>query len=414
MKVIFINRFFHPDHSATSQMLSGIAFGLAAAGHDVRVITSRLRYEGAGAPLSAREKIEGLDVTRIWTTRFGRARLLGRSLDYVTFYMSTALALWRLARAGDVVVVKTDPPLLSIVAGPVVRWRRARLVNWLQDVFPEVAEGLGMGGRGPKAFGMRQLRRLRDRSLRQAERNVVLGERMAEIITEHGASRAGLRIIPNWSDGRLVTPIPHEANMLRREWGLADKFVVGYSGNLGRAHDIATMLAAIERAAAIGDHAQGPRIAWLFVGGGAQTDKLRQEVETRGLTSVVFKPYQPSERLAESLSAADVHLVSLRPSLEGLIVPSKIYGILAAGRPAIFIGAADGEIARLLSSTGTGATVAEGDGSGLADTVIGLARDPIRAGTLGRRARQVFEERFDLPKAQAAWKRMMDELRRPA
>ena len=144
MRVIFLNRYFYPDHSATSQMLSDLALFLAGAGHEVCVVTSCQRYDDAAAVLPSRERIAGVEVLRVRTTRFGRDNLVGRAADYATFYLAAGWWLWRIARAGDVVVAKTDPPLISVVASFVARRRGARLINWVQDVFPEVAEALGV------------------------------------------------------------------------------------------------------------------------------------------------------------------------------------------------------------------------------------------------------------------------------
>ena len=145
--VVFVNRYFSPDISATSQMLTDLAFGLARRGWRVRVVTSRQRYDDPGARLPPREILDGVVVDRIPTTRFGRTSLFGRAIDYLTFYLSAAWTLLRVIREGDVVVAKTDPPLLSILTTPIVRLRRAIAVNWLQDLFPEVATGVGLGQR---------------------------------------------------------------------------------------------------------------------------------------------------------------------------------------------------------------------------------------------------------------------------
>ena len=136
-RIVFINRYFYPDHSATSQMLSDLAFFMASAGHEVCLATSCQRYDDAAAVLPARERVDRVEVHRVRTTRFGRDNLLGRAFDYAIFYLAAGWRLWRIARAGDVVVAKTDPPLISVVAAFVARWRGARLVNWVQDVFPE-------------------------------------------------------------------------------------------------------------------------------------------------------------------------------------------------------------------------------------------------------------------------------------
>src|SRR5262245_4927732 len=225
-------------------MLSDLAFALADRGQAVCVITGRQRYDAPTERLPARGTVKGVSVHRLWTSRCGRANLLGRAVDYATFYAAAAWSLWRLARRGDVVIAKTDPPMLSLIAAPVCRLRGARLVNWLQDIFPETAEALRIGGRGAKAL-FRVLRWLRDRSLKAAHTNVVLAERMAERVCGLGIPAERVRVIANWADGKAIEPIEREANSLRAAWGLADAFVVGYSGNLGRAHEIETLLEAM-------------------------------------------------------------------------------------------------------------------------------------------------------------------------
>ena len=242
--------------------------------------------------------------------------------------------------------------------------------------------------------------------------NVVLGERVAARLIDQRISPSRIRQIPNWANGAQIWPIEHVTNPLRASWNLSTKFVVGYSGNLGRAHEIDTLLGAISALETPSSSAlTSPRqIVWLFIGGGALTGRLKAEVEHRGLKSVMFQPYQSRARLAESLSVADVHLVSLRPVLEGLIVPSKIYGVAAAGRPAIFIGDSDGEVARILARHYCGLTVPMNEFAALADAILDLARQPDRCRRLGRNARAVFEASFDLPKAVEAWEGLLGEV----
>lgn len=418
MNIIFLNRFFYPDHSATSQMLSDLAFDLAAGGTSVAVITSRLRYDEEGVRLPPRETVKGVDVRRVSTTGFGRHNLIGRAVDYLSFYVMSAWALWWLASRGDIVVIKTDPPMLSIIVRPIARMRGAHVVNWLQDIFPEVATALGVGAgkAGGALFGL--LRRLRDASLKAADRNVVLGERMMERLTQLGCAARNIRIIPNWADGTLIRSVEPAGNNLRHAWQLDGSFVVGYSGNLGRAHDIETFLAAIaiterqtaaagtgvvrKHETAAGEPETRP-VRWLFIGGGAQYAALAEGARRRGLSSLTFAPYQPRERLAESLSSADVHLISLKPELEGLIVPSKLYGIAAAGRASIFVGDSDGEVARVLLRNRAGVTVAQGDGAALAQAVLTLAADPEHCRELGDNARDAFEREFNRAVAVRRW-----------
>ena len=422
MKLIFLNRFFHPDHSATSQMLSDLAFALADRGHQVTVIAGRQRYDAPAAMLPARETVGGVSIYRVWTSRFGRASLIGRTSDYATFYLSAAWRLWRLAEPGDVVIAKTDPPMLSVITLPLCWRRKLKLVNWLQDIFPETAHALGVGGRLAR-LPFRLMRWLRGRSLKAADANVVLGQRMAQRVASLGVAESRIRIVPNWADGANIAPVEPARNALRQEWQLGDAFVVGYSGNLGRAHEVDTLLEAMtileEQARATtapdisargGFGAPPHPLLWLFIGSGAMLDVLKAEVSRRRLTSVRFMPYQPKERLAESLSAADVHLVSLRPELEGLIVPSKFYGVAAAGRPTVFIGDEDGEIARLIAQHKCGQTVAAGDGEALARTILDLAGNPDLCRWMGQRARRAFEAELDKPLALARWERLLREV----
>lgn len=400
MRLVFVNRYFYPDHSATSQMLSDLAFGLARQGHDVIVITSRLHYDDTTAALAAAETIRGVRVRRVWTSRYGRSSVILRAIDYLTFYLSAVWVLFEMVRRDDVVIAMTDPPAVSVVAALVCKARGARLINWLQDIFPEVAEALAPISRAAKAV-LQPLRIMRNASLRSAERNVAIGALMAERLQSLGVDRERIAVIQNWSDVEAIRPIAHPQNKLRADWKLANRFVIGYSGNLGRAHDIETLLSAIAISATLPPGAR--EIQWVFIGGGAGYDRMKREAENCGFNNVSFYPYQPRDMLAESLSAADVHIVSLKPELEGLIVPSKFYGIAAAGRPTIFIGCPHGEVAREIASYDCGASVTIGDAHALIETIIAMAQDPARCAAMGARARAMCEEKFSQTRAVEMW-----------
>jgi glycosyltransferase involved in cell wall biosynthesis len=368
-RVVFVNRYFHPDHSATSQIASDLAFHLASRGWEVEAICSRQRYDDADAKLPKREVVRGVTITRIATTRFGRSFLPGRAIDYLTFYANAFFAMLR--RRRSIIVAMTDPPLLSVVAAMASR----NVVNWVQDLFPEVAEALGLRA-------LRVLRPIRDWSLRRAKRNVVLGELMAARVPK-------ATIIHNWADERLA-PVEDRQSCLSGQAGLP-VLHVGYSGNLGRAHEVDTMLAAMRML---------PEVRFVFIGGGAQLERMKREAPP----NVEFRPYAPRERLAESLSSVDAHFVSLQPSLEGLIVPSKFYGVIAVGRPVIFIGARDGEVARLIEQCRCGVIVEPGDVEGLVRAIKSIDRE------MGPRGRAMYIERFAPEHAFAAWERVLQEV----
>jgi colanic acid biosynthesis glycosyl transferase WcaI len=402
-RLIFVNRFFFPDHSATSQILSDLAFHLASAGREVHVVTSRQNYDDPRAALPDQEIINDVRVHRLASTQFGRSALLGRAIDYVSFYRSVRRRLAELARHGDTVIAKTDPPLLSVVAMPPVHRNGARLINWLQDIYPETATVLGVPlMRGPVATS---LAALRNRTLRHAEATVVVGDLMARRVASLGAPAASIHVIANWCNDQDIRPITPDENPLRREWGLAGKFVLGYSGNLGRAHEYGTLLGAAER---LRDDA---RYVFLMIGGGKRFEELATVVKQRRLDgSFRFMPYQEQPTLPYSLSLPDVHWLSLNPKLEGLLVPSKFYGIAAAGKPIIFIGDKDGEVARLVRQHGCGLVIAPGDAGMLIDALRQWINTPAMIAEMGLRARAMLDAQYARQQGLARWRALLEGL----
>jgi colanic acid biosynthesis glycosyl transferase WcaI len=394
-RVVFVNRYFAPDQSATSRMLSDLAFRLADHGVAVAVVTSRQLYEDPRAALAPYEVINGVTVHRVSTATRGRSRLIGRALDYVSFHAAAGMHLLKILSRGDVVVAKTDPPLISLVVAHAASLRGAVLVNWLQDLFPEVAVVLTPGLL--PSWLQHLLTGARNRSLRRAAMNVVLEDGMRRRLVSAGIDSSRIRIVPNWADPVSVTPQVTATSLTRQRLGLGDRFVVGYSGNLGRAHEFETLIAAARLLR------NDPGIVFLITGGGAKADALRAAVRAEGLDNFFFQGYQPAELLSDSLAAADVHLVSLLPALEGLIVPSKVYGILAAGRPALFVGDPTGDLARILTAQDCGVAVAVGDSERLAREIRVLRDSPHRLECMGAKARELAVSRYTSEHAVAEW-----------
>jgi len=400
-RLIFVNRYFHPDHSATSQMLSDLAFALASDGENVAVIASRQLYQRADARLSARERVHDVEVYRAGTTRFGRAGIIGRAVDYCSFHVTAAITLMRVARRDDIVVAMTDPPLMSVTAAIVAQFKRFCLVNWLQDLYPEVAVHSGIAlsdgwlGRG--------LRWARNRSLGAAAANVAIGEQMALRLERESIPSGRIATITNWTDDLGITPAGRD-NPLREDWGLEDKFVVGYSGNLGTAHEATAILEAAERLKNRTD------ICFLIIGGGSRLSDLQREVRAKNLSNFVFKPYQPRQLLPMTLTLPDLHWLSLRSEFEGLIVPSKFYGIAAAGRPMILIGAETGELAKLIRTRTCGYAVAPSESERLAKLIADLADAPMMRAEMGKNARRLIEAEYSMAASIGKWRALLSHL----
>lgn len=402
MKLIFFNRFFFPDLSATSQILSDLAFHLAAQGHDVHVVTSRVPD---GEAELAKER--GVTIHRVSEAPSGPHSLLHRARAYVAFYFGARKLAASLISPGDIVVLKTDPPMLSSAVGPIAVRKRAILVNWLQDVFPEVAERYGIPGTGGLTGGL--LRRLRNRSLRMATRTVVIGDQMAEHVKALGAVAPDkVEVIHNWANGELIRPVMADANTLRKKWALDKTFVIGYSGNLGRVHEFDTLLGAAKLLKKEQD------ICFLIVGHGPRHGEVVKRAVDDRLSNVRFEPHQDIDSLSESLCVADVHVSTLSPDFEGLVHPSKLYGVMAAGRPTLFIGDVKGETARILAETDAGLTVQTGNCEELAAAIVRLRDDPRRCQTMGEHAREAFQLKYDRPVALAKWEALLNGVGAPA
>ncbi|MGK9168519.1 glycosyltransferase family 4 protein [Inquilinus limosus] len=398
MKIILANRYLYPDESATSRMTSSLAFALARKGLAVRGLTSRHFHNDRSRRLSARETINGIAIDRLATSGFGRDRLWGRALDYISFHLSAALWVLRHAKPGDVCVVCTDPPLLSVTLALPLRLKRARMINWLHDLFPEVALELSVVRRG---WAGRLALALRDWSLRQAQCNVAPIDRMARFLERRRVPAERLAVVHHWSDGAAIQPIPREANPLRQDWQLGDAFIVGYSGNFGRAHEFDTILGAAARLKHRDD------IRFLFIGGGHRRAAIEAEIRAKRLDNIILKPLQPRELLAESLGLADIHLVSLLPPLEPFVIPSKFYGILAAGRPTLFVGDPDGEIGGILRRHRCGHAVAIGDSETLARHILELREAPEQLNELAANARRFFETDYTEGRGCREWTELL-------
>jgi colanic acid biosynthesis glycosyl transferase WcaI len=277
--------------------------------------------------------------------------------------------------------------MLGVLALLAAKRRQSHLVNWLQDLYPEVAMRLGV----PFVNGNlgHALTRVRDASLRSANANVVIGERMAANLGAFGITADRIRVIPNWCDDTAIRPTPESSNPLRGAWGLEGKFVVGYSGNLGRAHEFETILGAASRLRS------EPGIVFLIIGGGHFVEAFSRRVKELHLDQKFqFLPYQDQATLNYSLGVPNLHWISLKPELEGLIVPSKFYSIAAAGRPMVVIGASDGELETLVQRHHCGYVVEPGDSAALADLLKRLARDSSVLPEMGIAARTMLDAHF--------------------
>jgi glycosyltransferase involved in cell wall biosynthesis len=389
MRICFFNRSYWPDQAATGQLLTELAEDLVSRhGCEVTVVAGRALNPAAAdggrwRPVQ-HEQRHGVAIVRANGTTFRAKRFTGRAANYVSYLGSAALASRGLGPQ-DVVVSLTDPPLIGRIALGAARRRGARFVFLCEDIFPEVAALL-------EDFHNPALNRLLDRTnrhlLREADTIVALGDRMRQrLVEEKGADPDRVRVIHNWADCEAIQPGGRD-NAFARAHDLADKFVVMHSGNVGLSQHLDVLVAAAARLRS------RERLVVAIVGDGAARERLQAEVARERLTNVRFFPYQPKHLLHESFATADAFLVSLKQGIEGYIVPSKVYGILAAGRAFIAAVDASAEPAVLAREHQCGVWAKPGDAGSLADAIAALHDHPDRAREMGANARQLAW-RFD-------------------
>jgi glycosyltransferase involved in cell wall biosynthesis len=379
IRVCYFNRSYWPDTGATGQLLTELAEDLVAThGCDVTVITGYPTTTG-DAPLPARDTRNGVQIIRARGTRLSPRQFTGRALNYLTYFFSALWAGVRLPRQ-DITVALTDPPIIGLAA---LAARPLRgMVFYCQDIFPEVA-GLLEDFHSPAIN--RLLEQLNRFLVRRAVRIITLGETMsARLVHGKGADPSKITVISNWADTSAITPSA-KSNHFATAHGLDDKFVVLHAGNIGLSQNLDVV---IDAAALL---ASRPEIVILFIGDGNRRAALEAAVAARGLANVRFLPFQPRDQLRWTYASSDVCLVSLKPGLAGYIVPSKLYPILAAGRPYIAAVETLTEVAALTERHRCGVIVEPGDAAQLADAILRLFDQRDEREAMGSRARAASE-----------------------
>ena len=376
MKILFINQFFWPDSSATSQQLTDAADGLARLGHQVSVLCG----DGGYAAAASSHK-PNVTILRVKALPFVRGKI-GRVLSYLSFY-TTALFRGLTAPHQDVVVSLTTPPLISLLGTMIKTLRRSRHFIWEQDIYPDVAIDLNYFKRGGIADGAVGL--LADFSRRHADGVIALGDCMKQRLIARGIPAERIFIAENWANGSAIEPMPRPGN--------PEELVLLYSGNLGLAHDLDTITGAMK---ALRDDL---RFRFLFVGSGGKRKELAEFCNANDIHSVELRGYVPRDKLSEGLAAGDIGLVTQHNVCCGSVVPSKVYGILAAGRPILFIGPRAATPALTIERHDCGWQVDCGDVEGLTALLLQLAANPEIVHRAGARARQALLDYYDLPQS---------------
>jgi colanic acid biosynthesis glycosyl transferase WcaI len=403
-RVWLVSELYYPEDAATGYYVTGIAEGLAST-ELVSVLCSQPTYRHRGVRAPRHEIRHRVEIWRCASTTLDKERTLYRLINLVTISLSLLGNALRRVEPGDVVVVTTNPPTLPFAMALATWVRQAGCVLLVHDVYPDVL--LASGWSHPRSVAVRLMESMQRFLYRRMDRIIVIGRDMERLVARKlGRRRERLSLIPNWADLDEVTPSGRSENQLLARHGLLDKFVVQYSGNMGRTHGIPALADVAELLRA------DPAVHFLFIGGGARWRWLQEMATARALTNVTVLPYQPRSDLNVSLAACDVAIVSLAPGMSGVSVPSRMYNILAAGRPIIAIADADSELAMVVREERVGWVVPPGSAEQVVATIRAAMSDAEERARMAARGRQAAEAKYSYQRIISSYHTIIDHARR--
>lgn len=386
MKISILTQFFPPDYAATGQLIEELGTGLTERGHEVQVFAGQPGY-AYDQPLATPVEIQqGVLIRRTRASRVWPGRIRGRAVGGLLYCLRALVKLRKRHRQGDVLLVTTEPPYLGVLALALKVLYRRPYVSLIYDLYPDVVAALGVLPAGHWLVRFWQI--LNQWVWKEAEAIIVLSPTMRDlIVAQCSGVKDKITVIHNWTDLELIRPIPKSENQFARQQGLDNIFTVLYSGNLGRCHDIETIM----EAALILREAP---VRFVVIGKGAKLPPFKAFVEERRLSNCLFLPLQPRDMIPYSLTACDLSLVSLDKGMEGLIAPSKFYSCLAVGRPVAVICESHSYLRQIVETADCGRAIINGDAPALADFIETLRQSPETVERLGQNARRYAEAHF--------------------
>jgi colanic acid biosynthesis glycosyl transferase WcaI len=372
VKVLLVNQFFWPDTAATAQLLTDVARAIDSNAHTVTVLCGNSAYGTTvvGTPPPVK-------IVHCGGMAFNRG-MLGRVVSYASFLASAAIRGLRESRP-DLVVTLTTPPLISLLGTVLKTLRGSRHYIWEMDVYPDIAVDLNVLKQ--ESLVTRIVAALADFSRNQADGIIALGEDMKARLVKRGVPEEKISIAENWSDGAEIVSAQFADGPL----------VVHYSGTLGLAHELDTISEAMLQLRG------NDRLRFVFIGGGARSPQLQEFCKQQNISNVEFRPYSSRGDLGRSSAEGHIGLVTQLPETVGSVVPSKTYGIMAAGRPMLYVGPENATPALVLQRHACGWRIEPGDVAGMVGLLQALEQDRSMIYEAGERGRRAFEKFYDRP-----------------
>ena len=388
MKVLLIHQFFYPEVAAVAQLMTDLVEDLVNNGIEVSVLCGKATYEQSSNQATEATK-RYLSQASIYRVPAIRKKTESSIVHFFSYFVFHVLAFWRALAipSPDCVVTFTNPPLIAFLGWVLKLFKGARFIYVVEDVYPDVAVELGF--LRPESLITRFLSRLSTSILKKADVVIAIGDIMRERLLQKGAASSRIQVIHNWADGKSIFPVDPQENWFIKEYGFEGNFVVQYSGHIGEGHYFRALLGTAR------ELQENDDIKFVFIGDGRRKKEIVEYRNRYRLKSVFILPYQDRSQLRYTLGAASVAIATLHSKLEGLMVPSKIYGIMASAKPVIFIGSSEGEIARIIGEANCGFCISPEATEELKALVLSLYDDPSLVKRLGENAREYFETHFE-------------------
>jgi glycosyltransferase involved in cell wall biosynthesis len=386
IKLSVITQFFPPDYAATGQLIEELVRHLGRLGVDIEVFTGQPGYAFRTASAPAVERQGRVQIQRSRTAKFCCNRIRSKAINGVLFMLRATLYLMSAARRRDIVLLTTAPPFLPFLGYLAYLLFRLKYICILYDLYPDIAITLGVI---PKHHWLCQIwQAVNRRIFRAAKEIIVLSPTMKlQVVANCPEVADKISVIHSWADPNWIVPIAKQDNWFAHQYCLVKKFTVLYSGNIGRCHDIHTILEAAY-------HLQDEQIKFVVIGGGAKREEFIKEVNRLKLKNFLFLPYQDKDVLPYSLTACDLSLVSVDANMESLVAPSKLYPALATGRPVAVICPRHSYLKQLIAEANCGYTFDNTQSYDLAQFIRQLSRDSKLAQKMGKAAREYVQSYF--------------------
>lgn len=386
LKLLIITHYYPPDYAATGQLIQELANSLGENGLEVNIFTGQPGYAFKMALAPSREEVYPLKIRRSRTSRIVPQRIRGKAINGIIFFLRSIVHIIRNSSRSNLLLITSAPPFLPIVGyiGKLI-WKMP-YICLVYDLYPDAVVALKI--LPEKHFLIRLWNKINRLVWKNSKEIIVISETMKDrILARHPEFHSKIKVIPNWSNPQVIKPKNKTDNWFAQKYNLTDKFTVLYSGNFGRCHELDTILEAAKLL-------ENKSIQFLFIGAGAKLPACKEKVEKYNLSNFLFLPFQDKDVLPYSLTSCDLGLVTVAPDLEGIVAPSKLYGILAAGKPVAIICESHSYLKELVDNSSCGKTFSHYDSKGLASFIESLASNPDLSARMGQMGRAYLETHF--------------------